>query len=116
MLKTPAFVLKLVFESTCLSQQNANTAFSCALASGLGLVTDTERLPSAKVLRTEKGVSTDTASLPQDESGFRQMQNYKWFLDHDAPALALYKSSVQWGAVETGVEVRVEPEKDGCQM
>ena len=67
------------------------------------------------MLRTKKGVSTTQQPLPQDESGFWQMQSYKWFLDYEVPALALYKSSVQWGVVEIGMEISVEPEKYECQ-
>lgn len=105
-------VLKLVFESTCLSQQNTNISFSCTLASGLSLVTET-KLPLVQVLRRE--CEWTQHPLPQDESGFWQIQSYKWFLDHKVPTLAFYKSSVQWGVIEIGVDIRVEPEENGCQ-
>lgn len=44
-----------------------------------------------------------------------QIQSYTWFLEHAAPAPALYKSPAQWAVLEMGMDSRVKPEEDGCQ-
>ena len=68
MWQMPALVLRLVFKSTCPSQQDVHCLLSslCSLASGLSLGSNIKPLCSAEVWRTKNGMPMDTASFASD--------------------------------------------------
>lgn len=109
------FVFRLTFESICLSQQNANNILSIgssyATASELSLGTDRSLLHSVRVIKNNKGTVNrhSTCCLRMREAPSRC--SYKWSLTHGA--WALYKPSVQWGASDQGIGLKVKPKEDG---